>query len=159
MDVKSLFSGSFGNVGSDQIQVHINRTSQDGSIAKQGLVLETAFPKPAGAVVFSVRFASNALGQLFHEPADIRQSAAIFLNQSLVVDDRLEFIGSRFTSGPSIVFAFRKQVPDSFGDFRIGPCFYDVGTIAEDNMKVIAHHGIAENIDPIVGRQMGSAGF
>jgi hypothetical protein len=41
----------------------------------------------------------------------------------------------------------RENPSPSRGDLVVGPLLCDVGSIAEHEMKVIAHHGIATSLD------------
>ncbi len=72
---KFTIFGSRRLSGTDDIEVDVDHTSNDGGIIQEGLAFEAGFPKMAFDVVFFVGGARDVFIELLHEPAEAAEAA------------------------------------------------------------------------------------
>ena len=79
-----------------------------------------------------------------------RSTACAFVRKVPSLDVVLRRFGEEF-----LVPAAGKNFQPSDSNLLVGPLGDDIGSVAEDQMKVVAHHGAGQHIDP----EDGSEGF
>ena len=73
------FLGSWGQAGTDGIQIHINHAGGNRSLVEQGLTFESGFPESALDFIFIIGGSGDEFVEAAHKPAEATLSLEIFL--------------------------------------------------------------------------------
>ena len=134
------------NACSNGIQIHISHTCRNRCFVEQDLCTESTFPKSPGKLVFLISSTSDRFGQTTHEPGNILQSATFFFQPAGVIANSIEFEFRGFRRKSIFGSALGKQSPPPQSDLVIGPSFHNIRPGSDDDMKMIAEHGKAKDI-------------
>jgi len=139
--------GSSGKSGTDEIQIDIYHASAESSFIEQYLAFETRFPEAAFNTIFFVCSASNKFIEFSHEPAHARQSQAQLGDPFGIICE-----GSNvFFEGQQrlwfITVTFRAEHKPASCDLPIRPTGNEIGTSAQNSVKVVGQDGKSTNID------------
>ncbi len=149
-----------GQFGLDAIEVHIHRAGHQSPFIHQQDTLEPPFPEVTRHLVFSIEPPRGPLAQELHVPGDIAEPGSPLGH----------FLGVRQHFGHLLVVWIVDQLAFAIGDDRaelvpllddlcIGPLGEHIGTRSQDQMEVVFHDGITEQIDGKATRNLLQLAF
>ena len=125
-----------------RVQVDVHHTREDRAFVDQGLAPEATLPKTASALVFAVGAAGDPLVETTHEPAEVRQPGPYLCNSPGIPNEILHPQIPGILSHPVVP---GKDPAPALRHFACAPLRGAVRTIAEDEMRVIAHDRVGKH--------------
>lgn len=115
---------------------------QNGSFIAEQLAFVAAFPEPPLAAILGICASRNGFGQTAHQPRQIAQSPAQLGQVGRVAENAQSLV----LAGDSVVVSRRKEHQPALDDNVVVPCG-DVRRVdISDDVQMVAHHRIGENI-------------